>query len=769
MANGPRIVRQGGFKSSSGLDNLMQVLQVTGNIAGNIQQNRNRRDSTQTSFLSALTQGFESNYSSQSISNMRNKIAEYKQNNLNNMSADAMDMFGIAEMRLKEHSENLNHYDTMIGNIDALPNQAYGLVEQLASHGSLPNQAEKDVYAQDNWEGKTRKEKEDELIGVYQSYGTNMRDFMGRHGERINRNNPYLAKKYLELENVLLSSVSALDDGRISPNEQKFLKENLKTPNPLKIQQWNNRNNKEIAWMDEKNRDQIYKMGEQYKNYDDILKLGLFTPEGDDEYEGDETFPVGSDADIRNYYVRQGHTGDDLENKVAEAKTHSNNLKVQRAFYLAEANTYNTAYKTKHEIDILEGLGITVPDYSKEGAGTGVGTGTGTGPGPGLDAPPLSPDEHQSAAIGIDTTKRDVDLNLKGIDNEDYRNQSKDQTESYKTALAFADNVKFGGDEELLPFLVDKSMIERGGVIGIQDKVIEGLGELIDPYMQQLEEPGDNFLDNLFKGYAKLNPIARGLKTLTTKGRLPTLGEDFTKSYGDIDKYKKPGYEYFKLPKVKWGKVGVEIIDEEGRPTRSIRDISGEFKRGYAPFLTETDYNQIHSWHEENIPKAGAQGHDNIAKNLRKTFFNEDSSEGLEYKDLLKMKEQFDKDTEKYDQVLIDIDELEAGGMRGTQVWKSLQNQKWKYGIKYLGWGAKMKKVPFIGEKSDVGPWEFFVEGKNYNMIQGEEADDPKKNKYHFNAKNALDLGLRFYEELFSDIVNKKSKGIDYIQGRARK
>ena len=152
MANGPRIVRQGGFKSSSGLDNLMQVLQVTGNIAGNIQQNRNRRDSTQTSFLSALTQGFESNYSSQSISNMRNKIAEYKQNNLNNMSADAMDMFGIAEMRLKEHSENLNHYDTMIGNIDALPNQAYGLVEQLASHGSLPNQAEKDVYAQDNCE-----------------------------------------------------------------------------------------------------------------------------------------------------------------------------------------------------------------------------------------------------------------------------------------------------------------------------------------------------------------------------------------------------------------------------------------------------------------------------------------------------------------------------------------------------------------------------------------------------------------------------------------
>ena len=438
MANGPRTVRQSGFKRSSGLDNLMQVLQMGSGIAQSVQQSRNRRDSTQTSYLTALTQGFESNYSSQSIANMRNKIAEYKKNNLNNMSADAMDMFEIAEMRLKEHSENLNHYDTMIGNIDALPNQAYDLVGQLAQHGSLETQADKDAYAQDNWEGKTRKEKEDELIGVYKSYGTNMRDFFGRHGERISRSNPYLRNKYLELENVLLSSVSALDDGTISPNEQKFLKENLITPNPLKIEEWNNRNKKEIAWMDEKNRDQIYKMGEQYNHYDTILRSGFYILEGDDITEGD-TFKVGSESEIRNYYARQGLEGDDLENKVAEARTYTKELQSQRAFYLGEANRYNTAYKKKNEIDVLEGLGITVPDYS-----TTTTTTTTTTTDEDIKEPLVEPQSKGAS----DIVGKKVDVNQEPLSNvaiPEYAEKRKnDMTQNLNTFTNLANNATYG-------------------------------------------------------------------------------------------------------------------------------------------------------------------------------------------------------------------------------------------------------------------------------------------------------------------------------------
>ena len=103
MANGPRTVRQTGFKSPKGLDNLMKLLQTTGGIAQTVQQNSNKRDSTQASYLSALTRGYENiftNDGSGGINNLLSKLESYKQNNLSNLTDDSIQLFDTVKMML---------------------------------------------------------------------------------------------------------------------------------------------------------------------------------------------------------------------------------------------------------------------------------------------------------------------------------------------------------------------------------------------------------------------------------------------------------------------------------------------------------------------------------------------------------------------------------------------------------------------------------------------------------------------------------------------
>ena len=162
---------------------IEDILGFTRGIAGNVQQNKTKRDSIQVGWLVSLTDGYSSNYSDLSIQNMKDKIKDYRQNNLNKMSADAMDRFDIQDIKLNEHHDNVKHYNNMVGSIDALPTEAYKIIEELAEHSALSDDKKK-AYAKDTW-GKTRAEREADLRGTMTSFATNMRDFFGSQGESL--------------------------------------------------------------------------------------------------------------------------------------------------------------------------------------------------------------------------------------------------------------------------------------------------------------------------------------------------------------------------------------------------------------------------------------------------------------------------------------------------------------------------------------------------------------------------------------------------------
>ena len=157
MANGYdaqwRVPRREGQKTSKGMQNLQELLGITGGIAGRVQQNRDRRDDAQLSYLNSLTAGFENNYSSESINVMMQQLNDYKAKNIDNMSSDSLDFFNIAETRIGQHSKNLQEYDTQVGAIDALPDKAITLIEDLSAYGGLGEEA-KDAYRNENWKNE---------------------------------------------------------------------------------------------------------------------------------------------------------------------------------------------------------------------------------------------------------------------------------------------------------------------------------------------------------------------------------------------------------------------------------------------------------------------------------------------------------------------------------------------------------------------------------------------------------------------------------------
>ena len=84
MANGPRLKRQGGFKSTGGLDSLMQLLQVGSGVAQSVQQNRNKRDDYDLKMIGILAGNYESEYNSSILDENIKAVEAYKNKKMNN-------------------------------------------------------------------------------------------------------------------------------------------------------------------------------------------------------------------------------------------------------------------------------------------------------------------------------------------------------------------------------------------------------------------------------------------------------------------------------------------------------------------------------------------------------------------------------------------------------------------------------------------------------------------------------------------------------------
>ena len=356
MANGYSNSRRGGARwrsSNPGLDTLEQILGITGNIANRVQDTRDRRNDSQLSYLNSLTKGFENNYSLKSINVMKEQLNDYKAKNINNMSADALDFFNITETRIKEHSENLEEYDTQVGAIDALPDKAITLIQDLSTYSNLGEEA-KNAYKNENWKNKdgtvgTIIDKENDLSDIMVEYANNMETFFSKHGNRIQKQNPYLANKYLNLETILSQAVSAFDDFNISENEKNYLVNNLINPNSQAIKEWSNARKQAKDYVIGSKQNNFTNAKAAYDKLNQMSVNGFYVEPGekggeiasDSDSMGD-VFYIGKGkqtakdrmADIRNYYSGElggNLKGDNLDIQVQSSMDAYASLEAQKA------------------------------------------------------------------------------------------------------------------------------------------------------------------------------------------------------------------------------------------------------------------------------------------------------------------------------------------------------------------------------------------------------------------------------------------------------
>jgi len=334
MANGRR-PRRVGFQQNTALDTLERVLGLGQGIAQTVQANRQRRDDRQLSYLNTLSSGYENNYSPESINLMQEQLLDYKNKNMQNMSAEALDFFNLQQSKIKQHANNLQEYDNQIETIDSLPDRAISLVQNLSDYSNLSSVAEKEEYAKNNWTNEdgnvlTLVDKETELSDIMVEYADNMQTFMGKFGNRVSKQNPYLANRYLNLENILSQAVSAFDDFSISEDEKSYLINNLKNPNAQAIKEWSGTRSTAKKFVAESKMLSFENSRKIFDTQSQFLETGYFVPfteDGQFASDSDGAIPpifIGAGAltkkerenRIREHYTKEGLKGDELENQV---------------------------------------------------------------------------------------------------------------------------------------------------------------------------------------------------------------------------------------------------------------------------------------------------------------------------------------------------------------------------------------------------------------------------------------------------------------------
>lgn len=367
MSNG---YQRGGaqLKRSSTLDTIEQIARISQALTGGARERRQRRDAYTLNYFNEATSGYKTIYDQSQLSAMLLNLDDYNRKNKHKMSVESQDLYNLSRQKVKNHMNEVAHYDSMIGKIDALPNKALAVVEQLAIYDSLNGEDAKRKYANDNWKFedgsvRTRGDIQDELQGYMVEYSSYMKDFFGRHGERVQAQGRYLADRYLGLQQVLIDSVDALDDGLLSQGEKDYIKKNLIVPDADAIKTWGAKRKNEAEFLETQNRENITKSIANYRELEQEFNSGFTTIEGagsgvTGEGGGDRQIYIGTGnkEELRNYYSGFYDNNDDIERAINESLNERNAMIKQMAILKDNIRVADEAYVGKGGISIADGL-----------------------------------------------------------------------------------------------------------------------------------------------------------------------------------------------------------------------------------------------------------------------------------------------------------------------------------------------------------------------------------------------------------------------------
>ena len=234
MANGPRIVRQAGLKRSSGLDNLMQVLNLTGGIAQNIQQNRNQRQAFDLKMIDLYAGDFQNEFSNERLNKSIKQLEEYSTKNQDRFSADTTEILQALKTKMQTQWTANDNFAQDTLKLQGISSGSDALLDDLYAWDSLsPEDQQSKILAKEKdsvgvlYTDNYGNAKREGLTSMIEEYGKLKTD-LGLHDER--RMNNAFWMKLGDTERSLNGMLAiAKSENKISEKEYNVFDNVLKT------------------------------------------------------------------------------------------------------------------------------------------------------------------------------------------------------------------------------------------------------------------------------------------------------------------------------------------------------------------------------------------------------------------------------------------------------------------------------------------------------------------------------------------------------------
>jgi hypothetical protein len=212
-----------------------------------------------------------------------------------------------------------------------------------------------------------------------EEYTGYMIDVFGRHGARLNAQNPYLVNRYRGLESVLVEAVDFLRDGKMSQEESELIKSLILNPDKEKLKQINQRESQDLEAIAQFSNKSFFNSEGQYRKLEQYLESGFY-PISEDrvsqavpgaEATEQEMIYVGPNFDEwfdRNQaplYFKAGMSEDNVramkEQARAQSKGQRNRMKTEMAQHLDNLEALNQAsIDAPGGIDKLKAIGLDI-------------------------------------------------------------------------------------------------------------------------------------------------------------------------------------------------------------------------------------------------------------------------------------------------------------------------------------------------------------------------------------------------------------------------
>jgi len=232
--------RREGIQQSSALDTLERVLGIGSNIAGRVQANRDRREAYNQRYLATLTEGFEKITDNNILQQRLDSLTKFKEEKISDATAESMDMFNLMEQRLKNQMANNTDFDMKYQSMIDKHKGVADWVQMMYDYNKEGTTEEQRAEIRGGKDEKQfRLEEEANFKKMMQTYSYDLRNWYGKHGDRID---PYMMNDMVTSQSYMKSILDNWRaDDKIDETEYNLYSSGISTGNYEDLKAFENR------------------------------------------------------------------------------------------------------------------------------------------------------------------------------------------------------------------------------------------------------------------------------------------------------------------------------------------------------------------------------------------------------------------------------------------------------------------------------------------------------------------------------------------------